>query len=237
VRLALALGLCGALLASASLASAEVAIQTANGRLDLRANTTPLSEVLEQLSRQTGMKVVYEGPIPRQLVTVSLERRTPAEAVLALLEGLGLNYALVMDPTGSRVQTLLMEGSAPSAPASAAPAAPLRPALTPTRVAPPPASSPDTIEEPEVEEPPAEDEPAANPQLKPGAPAGAAPAGVPVPGMFAPAMPPAVVPVPVPNFPISPFTPRLVPPTTVPGQPPSTQTPQGSEENPGSSRQ
>lgn len=233
----LALSLCCVVFASASFASAEVVIKTANGRLDLRANTSPLSEVLDQLSRQTGMKVVYEGPIPRQLVTVALERRTPAEAVLALLEGLGLNYALVMDRTGSRVQTLLMEGAAPSAPVSAAPAAPSRPAFTPTRVAPPPASSPDTVEEPETEEPPGEDEPAANPRLRPGPPV-VPPAGAQPPGAFAPAMPPSAFPGPVPNFPVSPFTPRLVTPsTTLPGPPPAAETPPGSEESSGAARQ
>src|SRR4029079_18559349 len=63
----------------------------------------------------------------RQLVTATLVGRTPAEAVLGILDGLGLNYALSMDPTGKQVQTLLISGAAPvssGAPsASPAPAA------------------------------------------------------------------------------------------------------------------
>ena len=77
------------------------------------ARAAPLQQVLDRLGRQIGMKVVYEGGSPRQLVTLSLQGRTPAETVLALLEGQGLNYALLGDPTGAGAQTLLVTGSAP----------------------------------------------------------------------------------------------------------------------------
>src|SRR5512144_471821 len=105
-------------------ASAEVAVRVSGGRVDLTATAAPLADVLDRLARQTGMKVVYEGPAPRQLVTVSLHGRTPAETVLAVFAGLGLNYALVADSTGAGVQTLVVAGaataSAASSPASAA---------------------------------------------------------------------------------------------------------------------
>ena len=80
-------------------ATAEVRVRVAGGTVDLTATAAPLAEVLDRLARQTGMKVVYEGAAPRQLVTVSLHGRTPAETVLAVLEGLGVNFALVADPT------------------------------------------------------------------------------------------------------------------------------------------
>ena len=54
--------------------------------LDVDGTTITRLQVLDRLARQTGMKVVYEGPAPRQLVTVSLKGRTPAEAVLSVLE-------------------------------------------------------------------------------------------------------------------------------------------------------
>ena len=68
------------------------------------------------------MKVVYEGPAPRQLVTLSLHGRTPTETVLSVFEGLGVNFALVADPSGARVQTLVVAGTATasSSPSSAA---------------------------------------------------------------------------------------------------------------------
>ena len=97
---------------AAAPATAEVAVRVSGGQVDLTATAAPLADVLDRLARQTGMKVVYEGPAPRQLVTLSLHGRTPTETVLALFEGLGVNFALVADPSGSRVQTLVVAGTA-----------------------------------------------------------------------------------------------------------------------------
>ena len=112
-------------------AVAEVRVQVAGSSVDLAATAAPLAEVLDRLSRQIGMKVVYEGAAPRQLVTVTVRGRTPAQTVLAVLEGQGVNYALVTDPTGSSVRTLLVTGAASSsggsAPARAVPAPANRP--------------------------------------------------------------------------------------------------------------
>jgi hypothetical protein len=58
------------------------------------------------------MKVVYDGAPPRQTITLDLRGRTPVEAVVAALEGQGVNYALAMDATGTRVETLLVSGTA-----------------------------------------------------------------------------------------------------------------------------
>src|SRR5258708_20442962 len=99
-------------------ATAEVDVRSAGGRVDLRVNAAPLSEVLDRLSRETGTKVVYEGPPPRQLVSVSLQMRTPVEAVLSLLEGTGLSFALRMDPSGTGGHTLIIVSSLAPSPAS-----------------------------------------------------------------------------------------------------------------------
>ena len=109
-----------ALAAAAAPAPAEVAVRVSGEHVDLTASAAPLAEVLDRLARQTGMKVVYEGPAPRQIVTLSLHGRTPTETVLSLLEGLGVNFALVADPSGARVQTLVVAGTAAaSSPSSA----------------------------------------------------------------------------------------------------------------------
>jgi hypothetical protein len=111
-------------------AAAEIKIQQAGEQLSLRAVAAPLSEVLDRLAHQTGMKVLYEGAPPRQAVTVALERRTSAEVVFSLLEGLGLDYALRLDESGGHVMTLVLSGSArPPAPvvAQALPARPHMP--------------------------------------------------------------------------------------------------------------
>ena len=111
-----------AFLAAAASASAEVQIRVTNGRVDLQAAQAPLSEVLDRLAKQTGMKVTYDGPPQRMAVNLTLKDRTPAQAVLGVLDGLGLNYALRMDLTGTRVETLLIAGSA--ATTTGGPAAP-----------------------------------------------------------------------------------------------------------------
>lgn len=114
-------------------AGAGIDVHVAGGRVDVRATAAPLSEVLERLSKQIGMKLEFEGPRERQLVTATLVGRTPAEAVLGILDGLGVNYALIMDPTGKQVQTLLISGPAPvaSSGTSASPAPAGRPEQRP----------------------------------------------------------------------------------------------------------
>jgi hypothetical protein len=129
-----------AVLAAAPLAHAGVEIRPSEGgRLTLRVDAAPLSDVLDRLAKQTGMKVIYDGAPPRQIVTATLENRTPAEAVLGMLEGQGLNFAIAMDRTGNRVETLMMAGAgAPAAGASSFPQPTPRP-MQP-RPAPPAAS-------------------------------------------------------------------------------------------------
>lgn len=83
----------------------------AGDRVSVRAVSAPVAEILERLARATGMRVVYDGPVPRQILTATLEARAPAAAVLSVLEGLGLNYALVMDRSGARVDQLLILGA------------------------------------------------------------------------------------------------------------------------------
>jgi hypothetical protein len=87
---------------------ADVTVRVTAGLVDITARTAPLREVLDCLARQSGMKVVYDGPAPRQLVTVSVSGRSSVEAVQELLEGQGLNYALMGDAAGTGVQTLVV---------------------------------------------------------------------------------------------------------------------------------
>jgi len=161
-------------------ANAEVELRRRGDRLDLVATAVPLADLLQRLARETGMKVVYDGAPPRTLLTVTLLDRTPAELVLGLFEGLGLNYAVSFDRTGTRIDTLLMAGAAGSgttparAPASAAPAA----AVGPRRPQPPSRAARDERDEhdepaEEAEageasaEPPAEPSPAPTPAAGP----------------------------------------------------------------------
>jgi hypothetical protein len=82
---------------------------TPAGRVSLKVGAAPLSVVLDRLARQTGMKVIYEGAPPRTVVRGrQIEDVTPAEAVADVLEGLGVSYALRLDATGAKVDTLLV---------------------------------------------------------------------------------------------------------------------------------
>ena len=91
---------------------AAVQVQVSGESVDIQATNAPLAEILDRLSRQTRMKIVYEGAPPRQMISLDLRGRTPVEAVVAALEGQGVNYALAMDATGTRVETLLVSGTA-----------------------------------------------------------------------------------------------------------------------------
>lgn len=102
----------------------EVQVRQSGELLDVVASAAPLQDVLARLSQQTGMKVVYDGTLPRTLVTATLPQRTPVEAVLALFEGLGINYALKTDAGGTRVDTLIVTGAAAASPSRGAAAPP-----------------------------------------------------------------------------------------------------------------
>jgi hypothetical protein len=145
--------------------AADSQVQVTEGRVDVHATAAPVSEVLEKMSRQTGMKVVYDGAVPRPLVTLDLRRRTATEAVLSVLEGLGLNYAVRLDITGERVETLMLFPSTPTPPAAPNP----QPAVF--QPPPPPGAVPD-------EDTPDEETPPEAPQLPPQQ----GPGIVPVPG-------------------------------------------------------
>jgi hypothetical protein len=88
--------------------AAQTEVRRVGETLDVRATAAPVAEVLDRIARETGMKVTYDGAPPRARVSVTLTGVTPAQAVLRVLEGQGLNYALRMDPRAVRVETLLM---------------------------------------------------------------------------------------------------------------------------------
>jgi hypothetical protein len=199
-------------------ARAEVQVALRDGRVDVAARSAPLSEVLDRLGQQTRMEVTYDGAPPRQLVTATVEAATPAQAVLAVLEGLGVNYALQLDASGREVRSLLViapkTGSAPARPAAPAPAA---------RVLPPM----DDEEPPVVEE----DEPVPTNEVRP-RPDRFRPGRdrMERPGAFEPAAPsqaPAVtMPAPTQAYPVSPFAPVAPPPIQQLAPPPPSAPPE-----------
>ena len=209
----------------------EVLVRVSGAQVDVTATAAPLADVLDRLARQTGMKIVYEGPAPRQLVTLALHARSPAETVLAVLEGQGLNFALVANPTGGGVATLILAGApsaSPSSSSSSSSASPGQPAggsRRDGRFSPPPGASPDAMEPAEEEE--EEPDPAADPSFL-GQPAGMeADTGAPTADPTASQPPEAALPpgarggpIMPQQFSVSPFAPQPQPyPPQAPGMP------------------
>ena len=95
---------------------AQVSVDAGRVRIDARSE--PLAEILSRFARATGAEIVYEAARPRQLVSVRIEAETMGEALIQLLEGQGINYALRLDPTGRKVEMLVVAGSATAAAAS-----------------------------------------------------------------------------------------------------------------------
>jgi hypothetical protein len=193
-------------LALAAPARGGVEVTAAGGRLDVRAAGAPVSEVLDGLARKTKMKVVYEGATPRALVSVDFAGRTPVEAVLGVLEGTGLDYALILNDAGTEVETLMIVGpGAPSAATRAA--APRGGALQPDAQ---PDAPPDDValDEQTPDEAEVVRQPRPGAHVVPEPPETAGP-------KFGPVNPPAV------TFPSSPFAPGAPKPQPPPSPAPS----------------
>jgi hypothetical protein len=206
--------------------AAEVRVLARGPHIDLTATAAPLTEVLDRLGRQVGLKVQYDGPAPRQLVTLSVHDRTPAEAVLSVLEGQGVNFALVWDETGTRLQTLVIAGSAGVSTAAVAPAR-AAPEPAPRRSFGMPSPNPEPQDpgfEPEPDDAQAEPQAGGLPDTGPPA---FGPPGAADPPTGSPQSAPTAV-APPQQFPVSPFAPQApapLPPQTPPaaGMPPPSQ--------------
>ena len=82
------------------------------GKVTVRAERLPLTQLLDRMSRKTGMKVTYEGPRPSMIVSLDVDGMTEVAAVLKLMEGLGISYVLQTDATGERVDLLILSTTA-----------------------------------------------------------------------------------------------------------------------------
>lgn len=79
-----------------------------NGRIDLVARAAPLADVLACLVEHAGLRLEYDGRPPRPAVSVALYGETLAGAVTSLLEGLGVDYLLGLDPSGTAGDRLIV---------------------------------------------------------------------------------------------------------------------------------
>jgi hypothetical protein len=112
------------LLTGSTASAADISVRYVGGQLELKARA-PLGDVLEAVGAETGMKVVFEGVRPRQVVYADLQGVSAAQAVRQLLEGENVAYAARTSDQGRRVDLLVLVGGdknpGGSARASAAP--------------------------------------------------------------------------------------------------------------------
>ena len=99
----------------------ELDVQVRGMMVDIRAQRVSLQQVLDTLSQKTGMSIVYDTEPPQDTVSLDLRDINVRTAVTELLRGHGLTYALVMDPTGLRVNKLLLTHGGGGAVKAAAP--------------------------------------------------------------------------------------------------------------------
>jgi hypothetical protein len=182
-------------------AAADMQIKMHDGRMAIEAANVSIAEILDRLSKQTGMKLIYDGPPPTQNIKVSLTYRTPADAVLGVLEGRGLNFAVIMNPAGTQVQTLLVSTVKSRA----------RPRTFVPEEGPPPMPMPDGAEPPQFMGNDGSEE-AVPPPPPPTVPVAAEPSAV-------PATPVPITMATPPPFDVSPFTPQGPGPILLPGIP------------------
>jgi hypothetical protein len=88
----------------------QIDIRQDKGWLTIRAQAARLEDVLTRLSAVAGSKVVYGGAPPRGLVSAEVRRQAPADAVVALLAGQGVDFAIQLDARGHQIQTIFIAG-------------------------------------------------------------------------------------------------------------------------------
>jgi hypothetical protein len=110
----------------------DIDVRVASGRVVIRTQGAPLSRVLDRLGNATGMKVVYQGPAPMMPIRADVDAASESEALARLMEGQGVDYALRMDPSGYRVEYLIVgsvaRGGSAAAGTAAIPPMPTMPA-------------------------------------------------------------------------------------------------------------
>jgi hypothetical protein len=88
----------------------DLEVRAAGGEVTIHARNLPLSQILDRLARATGMDLTYDGARPGIPVTLNVENVSQTEAVLRLMEGLGISYVLRTDASGQRVDLLVVSG-------------------------------------------------------------------------------------------------------------------------------
>jgi hypothetical protein len=115
----------GLLAAPASVESLEIRVQS--GLWHVAASEAPLTTILERLSLESGMRVVYLGTPPERRVSARMQSATMTEVLDRILKGDA--YVGTVDRTGDGIELLIWVAAASPGPGdshSASPSVPLR---------------------------------------------------------------------------------------------------------------
>jgi hypothetical protein len=108
----------GASLLAAVAGAESVQVSVGTHGLQVRADRAPLAAVLDELSKQTGADVTYDGPAPNALVTLSFQASDPVEAFVRSIEGMSVSYAAAIDPRSGALKSVLIVSAASAGPGS-----------------------------------------------------------------------------------------------------------------------
>ena len=125
-------------LAALPLAAQSVDVTESGGLVSIRCNNAPLSSVFAQMGATVGIELILENEVKNKRLTADLVDVPVAMAVQRLLEGKGVNFAVMMDPSNwARVDKIFVGAGGGGPARAAAPPPPPRP------TAPPPAPEDD----------------------------------------------------------------------------------------------
>jgi hypothetical protein len=169
------------LLLFASALYAEVKVR--DGQISADLKSEPLTQVLENLKKQTNMKLIVDEGIAGKTVSASFQNLPIALALKKILEGTGINYAVLSGPEGEPQRIFIGGSTSPGAPPK-----PLdnRPVGNRGVVTPVPAPPPPPIPQQQQQPPQQDGRQREQPQIKPLIPGGV---NVPTGGGFVPNQP------------------------------------------------
>lgn len=93
--------------------AAGLHVSGAPDQLTVEATGVPLARLLDEVTSRAGIALRYDGPRPRNQVTISVRNQSGTEIVLGLLHRLGCNYGARWERTGLRIDALLVSAPTP----------------------------------------------------------------------------------------------------------------------------
>src|SRR5919108_6191208 len=101
---------CALLLAAPAVADDDIDLGYDEGLLSIRCVDARLATLLDEIRTATGMELIVADATPTVRVTTELQAQPVSVVIQRLLEGTGLDYVIVLDPSdGRRVAKMYLE--------------------------------------------------------------------------------------------------------------------------------